>query len=134
MLIENDGKNRYHLEQAGLPDFVDSFVRERLYQDAPDGWPADNEINSLALWLLWLSSSEGSSPSLSLSPSLTLPPDRLKAQTSAQRTQMIRLVLPFVLMPVRVRSPSLLDRSSSHYFSVRRLPHSACLLHRSHPS
>lgn len=59
MLLENDGRNRCQLDAAGLPDFVDGFVRERLYENSIDGWPAENELNSLALWLLWLTSTEG---------------------------------------------------------------------------
>ncbi|KAH0837755.1 hypothetical protein J3R83DRAFT_5931 [Lanmaoa asiatica] len=59
MMMENDGKNRCQLDAAGLPDFVDSFVRERLYENSLDGWPAENEINSLAIWLLWLTTTEG---------------------------------------------------------------------------
>lgn len=61
LLIENDGKNRTHLEAAGLPDFVDRFVRERLYEDSSssNGWPQESPINCLALWLLWYTSTEG---------------------------------------------------------------------------
>ncbi|KAG9309116.1 hypothetical protein JVU11DRAFT_11010 [Chiua virens] len=85
MLMEDDGKNRCQLNDAGLPDFVDRFVRERLYENCVDGWPAENQINSLAVWLLWLTSTE----------------ERLRAETPAQRAQMTRLILPYVLMPVR---------------------------------
>ncbi|KAL4068843.1 hypothetical protein V8B97DRAFT_754883 [Scleroderma yunnanense] len=85
MLTEDDGKNRRALEAAGLPDFVDRFVRERLYERDINGWPAESDINSLALWLLWLTSSE----------------ERLQAESPAQRSQLTRLILPFVLMPIR---------------------------------
>ena len=61
MLIEDDSKNRRILEDAGLPDFVDRFVRERLYEDHILNWPAENAVNSLALWLLWLTTSQGAS-------------------------------------------------------------------------
>jgi hypothetical protein len=85
MLLENDGKNRHQLDAAGLPDYVDDFLRERLYEHSIDGWPAENELNSLALWLLWLTTTE----------------ERLRAETPAQRAQMTRLILPYVLMPIR---------------------------------
>jgi hypothetical protein len=54
MLTENDFKNFAHLEHAGLPRLVDRFVRERLYEGSEnnDGWPVDNTINSLALWIM----------------------------------------------------------------------------------
>ncbi|KAH0828723.1 hypothetical protein J3R83DRAFT_3134 [Lanmaoa asiatica] len=84
MMMENDGKNRCQLDAAGLFEFVDSFVRKRLYENSIDGWPAENEINSLAIWLLWLTSTE----------------ERLRAETPAQRVQMTRLVFPYVLMSV----------------------------------
>jgi hypothetical protein len=105
MLLENDGKNRHQLDAAGLPDYVDDFLRERLYEHSIDGWPAENELNSLALWLLWLTTTEGM---LSFSSSSRVPTsslERLRAETPAQRAQMTRLILPYVLMPIRV-SPS----------------------------
>ncbi|OAX30984.1 hypothetical protein K503DRAFT_788123, partial [Rhizopogon vinicolor AM-OR11-026] len=60
LLIEDDGKNRHHLEAAGLPDFVDQFVRKRLHEDSDfsNGWPQESPINCLALWLLRYTSTE----------------------------------------------------------------------------
>ncbi|KAI9566351.1 hypothetical protein HD554DRAFT_2025645 [Boletus coccyginus] len=119
MLLENDGKNRCQLDAAGLPDFVDAFLRQRLYEDSIDGWPAENEINSLAVWLLWL----------------TTTPERLRAKTPAQRAQMTRLILPYVLMPVRYAAylaPHI------HYTlplprNLPRLPHSFLTVHGPYP-
>lgn len=90
LLSENDGKNRRHLEEAGLADFVDEFVRKRLYEDniSTNGWPNESPINCLALWLLWFTSTE----------------ERLKAETPARRNELIRLVLPFVIVPFRYPS------------------------------
>lgn len=85
MLIEDDSKNRRTLNDAGLPDFVDRFVRERLYENHICNWPVENAVNSLALWLLWLTTSQ----------------ERLQAESPEQRAQLIRLILPYVLMPVR---------------------------------
>jgi hypothetical protein len=63
MLSENDGKNMAQLMRVGLDDLVDRFVRIRMYESRWDhrGWPADSVVNSLALWLLWLTSDRGSS-------------------------------------------------------------------------
>ncbi|OAX41019.1 hypothetical protein K503DRAFT_736495 [Rhizopogon vinicolor AM-OR11-026] len=90
LLTENDAKNRHHLEAAGLPDFVDEFVRKRLYEDcnSSNGWPQESPINSLALWLLWHTSTD----------------ERLKAETPARRSEIIKLVLPFVIVPFRYPS------------------------------
>ncbi|KAJ8588677.1 hypothetical protein M405DRAFT_819370 [Rhizopogon salebrosus TDB-379] len=90
LLTENDGKNRPHLEAAGLPDFVDKFVRKRLYEDASstNGWPQESPINCLALWLLWYTSTD----------------ERLKAETPARRSEIIRLILPYVIVPFRYPS------------------------------
>ncbi|OJA11864.1 hypothetical protein AZE42_03276 [Rhizopogon vesiculosus] len=87
LLQTYDGKNRHHLEAAGLPDFVDDFVRKRLYKDS-NGWPQESPINCLALWLLWYTSTE----------------ERLKAETPARRNEMIKLVLPLVVVPFRYPS------------------------------
>jgi len=61
MLTENDGKNMCHLQQAGLDDFVDRFVRTRLGESRLDhnGWPAENDVNALALWIFWMTSTRG---------------------------------------------------------------------------
>ncbi|KAG2342066.1 hypothetical protein BDR05DRAFT_1001324 [Suillus weaverae] len=90
LMHENDGKNRQILEAAGLPDFVDEFIRKRLYEDClnTNGWPNESPINCLALWLLWFTSTE----------------ERLKAETTARRNEIIRLVLPFVIVPFRYPS------------------------------
>ena len=61
MLMEADTQNRRTLDDAGLPDFVDRFVRTRLYDNHINGWPAENAVNSLALWLHWLTISQGAS-------------------------------------------------------------------------
>lgn len=90
LMSENDGKNRHHLEAAGLPDFVDEFIRKRLYEDCvnTNGWPNESPINCLALWLLWFTSTE----------------ERLKAESTTRRNEIIRLVLPFVIVPFRYPS------------------------------
>ena len=61
MAIENDGRNSYQLAWAGLDRFVDRFVRTRLWEDAAmnNGWPADNSVNALALWLMWFTTTRG---------------------------------------------------------------------------
>ncbi|KAI6097267.1 hypothetical protein EDD16DRAFT_1902612 [Pisolithus croceorrhizus] len=119
MFMEDDGKNRASLEAAGLPDFVDRFVRERLYDGHRNGWPADNAVNSLALWLLWLTTTE----------------DRLRAESSPRRAQMIKLMLPFVAMPVRYPSTLAPDIHFSLPLSrdVNTAPHSVPTLHGPYP-
>lgn len=48
-------KNVKQLFRAHLPSFLDSYLRHRLYEGAPDnnGWPVINEQNSLAIALSW---------------------------------------------------------------------------------
>lgn len=67
LVTESDGKNRIQLEEAGLGSFVDRFVRTRLWEDAQNGWPAEKPINALALWLLWSTTTQGTSDSLLIS-------------------------------------------------------------------
>ena len=56
MLMESDGKNFVQLvEYAGLPSFADRLVRMRLNEtQAPGGWPVENNVTSLAAWILWM--------------------------------------------------------------------------------
>ena len=56
MLTESDGKNFVQLtEYAHLPLFADRLVRARLPEDrAPGGWPVENNVTSLATWILWM--------------------------------------------------------------------------------
>lgn len=63
MAYENDGKNAYQLEWAGLYGFVDHFVRARLNEDSArhNGWPADSSVNAFALWLMWFMTTPGQS-------------------------------------------------------------------------
>jgi len=59
MLLESDGKNRIQLMAAGLDDFIERFVHQRLLEDSELGWPADNTVNSLALWIFSMTLTEG---------------------------------------------------------------------------
>lgn len=61
--MESDGKNGCQLQWARLGDFIDRFVRARLCDGAAasNGWPAENSINALALWLLWFTTTRGAS-------------------------------------------------------------------------
>jgi hypothetical protein len=62
LLFENDGKNYAQLESAGVTDYAEGFVRNRLWKDAHEmneGWPLDNAENASALWVLWLTLTKG---------------------------------------------------------------------------
>ncbi|KAK0200783.1 hypothetical protein DFS33DRAFT_1386705 [Desarmillaria ectypa] len=52
-------KNIKLLLQAGVSEFLTSFILSRLYDASGEnnGWPIENEINCLALLLLWVSTS-----------------------------------------------------------------------------
>ncbi|KAF8633559.1 hypothetical protein AX15_001357 [Amanita polypyramis BW_CC] len=92
LMLENDGKNRAQLEWAGVDAYVDAYVRTRIYDPvermANDGWPRDNAANACALWLLWM---------------LTTP-DKLQAESLAERDQIAQCVLPYVSLPFRYAS------------------------------
>lgn len=60
MLLEDDGKNYQQIQWAGVPKLADTFVRHRLY-DGSSGWPAENTINALALWIMWMTIDAGAS-------------------------------------------------------------------------
>nr|GAT50202.1 predicted protein [Mycena chlorophos] len=90
MMLENDGRNAAQLQHAGLDSYLDNFVRNRMWngRGSAQGWPTDNTANACALWLVWMTTTETS----------------LKKESAARRNQLIRLVLPFVLLPFRYAS------------------------------
>jgi hypothetical protein len=71
MMTENDGRNERQLAAAGLADYVEHFVLERLWEgrESTNQWPAESTINALALWLMWFTTDHGvlNSPLTSLS-------------------------------------------------------------------
>lgn len=62
MLMENDGMNAAQLiHWANVRVFIDAFVRTRLHEgkDELNNWPLDNQVNALALWIMWHTSNDG---------------------------------------------------------------------------
>ncbi|KAJ3489605.1 hypothetical protein NLI96_g2037 [Meripilus lineatus] len=90
MMSENDGRNYVQLKRAGLPQLVDRFVRERLWDDREhsNGWPAESTLNSLALWLLFF----------------TTTPETLEAESPEERRALMELVRPYVITAPRYPS------------------------------
>ncbi|KAF7317076.1 hypothetical protein HMN09_00442200 [Mycena chlorophos] len=90
MMLENDGRNAAQLQHAGLDSYLDNFVRNRMWngRGSAQGWPTDNTANACALWLVWMTTTE----------------TNLKKESAARRNQLIRIVLPFVLLPFRYAS------------------------------
>ena len=62
---ENDGRNAQQLEWAGLSQFVERYVFERLWDGREDhnNWPLESGENAFALWLYWYSLTPRTSPS-----------------------------------------------------------------------
>jgi hypothetical protein len=58
-MTEDDGKNRAQMLWAGLDTFAENLVRARLYQTCRNGWPQESPLNSLALWLMWMTTTRG---------------------------------------------------------------------------
>ena len=123
LLMENDGKNRAQLEWANTYDFVNSFVRRRLWQDLVNGWPRDTPLHSLALWVMWCMTDQSVSHCL-LSDSF---PSHLLSYLIFQQaflhakpqTNGTISSLTYILMlswPSRYLGFSLFDYSSSHIF------------------
>lgn len=114
MMLENDGKNQCQLDWAGLDAYLLRYLREKLYEDAEasNGWPAENPSNALALWLMWMNTTEGEFifvfSSLSLITALRLIA-KLHAETPEQRLEVINMILPFVTIAYRV---------CAHYFRI----------------
>ncbi|TBU21907.1 hypothetical protein BD311DRAFT_869690 [Dichomitus squalens] len=55
--IENDGRNARLLQWAALPQFLQRYIRHRLwaYRADSNGWPLESPENSFALWLYFFS-------------------------------------------------------------------------------
>ncbi|KAJ7231864.1 hypothetical protein B0H12DRAFT_1146219 [Mycena haematopus] len=105
MMLENDGRNAAQLVHAGLDSYLDIFVRTRLWDDRSHGWPTDNTATACALWLVWMTTTE----------------EKLKAESPGRRNQIIRLVLPYVLVPYRYASAF----APPHHFNVPLLQNAA---------
>ncbi|KAH7914544.1 hypothetical protein BJ138DRAFT_1133285 [Hygrophoropsis aurantiaca] len=122
MMMESDCKNKWQLEAVGLGDFVDAFVRTRLHDDSAqtNGWPKETAINSLALWLLWFTSTE----------------ERLRSESHQRRNEMIKLLLPYILLPFRYATA--FAAHNHHVLPLsrrfnRHLPHSVVTAHGPYP-
>jgi len=89
-MLDNDGKNRAQLEAAGIVDFLDRFMRERLFEGraSPDIWPVEDAVTASVLWLKWMFSTR----------------ERLLQETPEQRAEVTRLVFPFLACPHRYTS------------------------------
>ncbi|KAJ3557680.1 hypothetical protein NM688_g1340 [Phlebia brevispora] len=88
MLMENDGMNAAQLvHYAHIRQFIDQFVRTRLHEgkDVENNWPLDNAVNSLALWILWLTTDD----------------DEVAKESITRRQEMMDLVRPYVVNMVR---------------------------------
>ncbi|KAG5652137.1 hypothetical protein H0H81_006155 [Sphagnurus paluster] len=88
MMMEDDGKNARQLLLWGHADvFVKRLLRRRLYAgaEAQDGWPLEDEVNTNALWVLWLLTSEES----------------LLRETQQERESITQLLIPFIYAPFR---------------------------------
>jgi len=122
MMLDNDGKNYAQLKHAGVHIFVDHYVRYCIWdpsipyppsQKSPQpptqyGWPIDTPTSSAAVLLYWL----------------TLERTALLAMPVPRREELVRVLLPFVVMPFRYPAteappnhfelPLVLDGSNKH--------------------
>ena len=68
MFMENDGRNYRHIvEYARIPDFLDRFMRTRLWalrHRLGNGWPLEFTSNALVVWMLWFTMTPGVSHAL----------------------------------------------------------------------
>ncbi|EGO03025.1 hypothetical protein SERLA73DRAFT_70490 [Serpula lacrymans var. lacrymans S7.3] len=107
LILEDDGKNWEQLLWAQLPSFIYRLVRQRLTRvpTSSTGWPLEDQVNTLAVAILWLMSS---SP-------------MIHEETKAIRDEFIELLGPFVLaafrypcsvMPEHEFHPSTLDSNA----------------------
>lgn len=93
------------LKWAKLPEFLDGYLRNRLYETSNknDGWPIINERNSLVIALSWLCLNEGQKPvdQVLLTYSMVAV---VSGEEEAFRTETMHLLEPFVFAAFRVSS------------------------------
>ncbi|KAI0800011.1 hypothetical protein C8Q74DRAFT_1192861 [Fomes fomentarius] len=86
---ENDGRNAEQLDWAGLSQFVERYVFERLWEGRAspsyNQWPVESGENAFALWLYWYS----------------LTPQKLAAHTEEQRNYLQILLRPYAVYNFR---------------------------------
>lgn len=108
MLLENDGCNERQLfGWANLPDWVLGVVALR---SSPSSMSAghsvphlsDPEGMSLAVWLLWMTSSKGELSPPSLCVSSDRYPERVMAESLAVRTAITNAILPLLVRGYQV--------------------------------
>ncbi|KAI0357969.1 hypothetical protein OH77DRAFT_1475866 [Trametes cingulata] len=87
MCSENDGRNAAQLEWAGLFDCVERFIIEKLWSNRErcGGWPLEDVVNSLALWLYWFSMTE----------------QRMASKTQEERERIMSLIRPYAIFGFR---------------------------------
>ncbi|KAK0184609.1 hypothetical protein F5146DRAFT_987828 [Armillaria mellea] len=90
MCLDDDGYNLRQLAAVGTYEWIHDFVTLRLYDGASEtgGWPLDNCVNALALWIFWRLSTKV----------------RLLSETEETSERIIHLILPFVTVPFRYAS------------------------------
>ncbi|KAJ7133407.1 hypothetical protein C8R44DRAFT_899892 [Mycena epipterygia] len=105
MMLENDGRNAAQLEHAGLDYYLENFVCTRMWdsRQLADGWPSDNVASACALWLMWMTTTEA----------------KLKEESPARRNRIIRVVLPYVLVPYRKQYASALAPQNHFHLPLR---------------
>ncbi|KAK0209134.1 hypothetical protein DFS33DRAFT_1307866 [Desarmillaria ectypa] len=90
MCLDDDGYNLRQLTAVGAYEWIHDFVTLRLYDGANEngGWPLDNCVNALALWIFWRLSTKV----------------RMLSDTDETSDRIIQLILPFVTVPFRYAS------------------------------
>ncbi|KAG7100278.1 hypothetical protein E1B28_002051 [Marasmius oreades] len=88
MCLQDDGCNRVQMDGVGVYEWVEFFVRRKLYDGAIEGWPRDNAVNSCALHVLWYLTTK----------------ERLFSESDHDRESLVRIILPFVTIPFRYSS------------------------------
>lgn len=102
MLLSNDGKNLAQLEHAGLYSLLRAYLKKYLYREEllDKGWPVESLENSCALWLLWMMTTE----------------ERLSQESLEEREELVSMVLPWVMVPFRVRNIPIILVTVDHFY------------------
>lgn len=108
MMLDNDGKNFAQLQSAGIAEFIDKFIRLRLWEgrmESPNaGWPVASVANRCALWIAWL----------------TMDRRTIFKESTQARDELITLIFPFAILSPRYPS----TEAPPNHFHLPLLPES----------
>lgn len=106
VLLEDDGRNYEQIIWADLLGFLQQFLREHLFKGAADnnGWPLENEVNTLVVTLFWFITSDSKVLSHWSLTMLNVDTGNLHEESAQVRQEFMDLLSHYAYAGFRVRT------------------------------